>query len=78
MLLRFKFIQCDVAFSSTWNVITNHIASTERIFTVSDLLPATKYQLKVTAHNNAGFTIAIYNFTTLSTQGAGMYTADTE
>jgi hypothetical protein len=54
---------------SHWNMISSHVASTERTFTVSDLLPATKYQLKVTAHNNAGSTTAIYDFTTLTAQG---------
>jgi hypothetical protein len=48
---------------------SSHVASTERTFTVTDLLPATKYQLKVTAHNNAGSTTAIYDFTTLTAQG---------
>ncbi|XP_022215405.2 Down syndrome cell adhesion molecule-like protein Dscam2 isoform X3 [Drosophila obscura] len=54
---------------STWNVVSNHIPPTERIYTVSELTPGTKYQLKVTAHNNAGSTTAVYNFTTLSPQG---------
>ncbi|XP_036340383.1 Down syndrome cell adhesion molecule-like protein Dscam2, partial [Rhagoletis pomonella] len=51
---------------SQWNVVSNHIPPTERIYTVSDLVPGTKYQLKVTSHNNAGSTTAVYNFTTLS------------
>ena len=54
---------------STWTVVSSHIPPTERIYTVSDLVPGTKYQLRVTAHNNAGSTTAVYNFTTLSTQG---------
>uniref|UniRef100_A0A1B0GF88 Down syndrome cell adhesion molecule-like protein Dscam2 n=1 Tax=Glossina morsitans morsitans TaxID=37546 RepID=A0A1B0GF88_GLOMM len=60
---------------SAWNVVSNHIPPTERIYTVSDLVPGTKYQLKVTAHNNAGSTTAIYNFTTLSPQGV-IYSTD--
>lgn len=55
---------------SQWNMIASHIAPTERIYTVSDLQPLTKYQLRVTAHNNAGSTMAVYNFTTLSPQGS--------
>lgn len=50
-------------------MIASHVASTERTFTVSDLIPATKYQVKITAHNNAGSTTAIYDFTTLTAQG---------
>lgn len=62
-------IECKPYARSQWNVISSHVAPTERIFTVSDLMPATKYQLKVTAYNNAGSTSAIYNFTTLTAQG---------
>lgn len=43
---------------------------TERIYTVTDLLPATEYELKITAHNNAGDTVAIYNFTTYTLTGS--------
>jgi len=50
-------------------MIANHVAPTERIYTVADLLPATKYQLRVTAYNNAGSTQSIYNFTTLTPSG---------
>lgn len=62
-------IESRVYGRSTWNVVSNHIPPTERIYTVSELVPGTKYQLKVMAHNNAGSTTAVYNFTTLSTQG---------
>ncbi|XP_065077714.1 cell adhesion molecule Dscam1 isoform X2 [Ochlerotatus camptorhynchus] len=54
---------------SQWNMISNHVEATERIFTVSDLQPATKYQLRVTAYNNAGPTMAVYNYTTLTAAG---------
>ncbi|XP_037045508.1 Down syndrome cell adhesion molecule-like protein Dscam2 isoform X1 [Bradysia coprophila] len=60
---------------SQWNMVANHIAPTERIFTVGDLQPGTRYQLKVTAHNNAGFTTSVYNFTTLTPQGI-LYNSD--
>ncbi|CRK92906.1 CLUMA_CG006322, isoform A, partial [Clunio marinus] len=62
-------IECRIFGRLNWNMISNHVSSTERIFTVTDLLPATKYQLKLTAHNNAGSTTAIYDFTTLTAQG---------
>jgi hypothetical protein len=38
-------------------------------FVVLDLAPATWYNLKVTAHNNAGFSIAEYEFATLTATG---------
>jgi hypothetical protein len=54
---------------SHWNVINNHVSSTERTFTIFELLPATKYQVKVTGVNNAGSTSVVYDFTTLTAQG---------
>jgi hypothetical protein len=62
-------IECRMFGRSHWNMIASHVASTERTYTVSDLIPATKYQLKITAYNNAGSTTAIYDFTTLTAQG---------
>ena len=38
-------------------------------FVVLDLNPATWYNLKVTAHNNAGFSVAEYEFATLTVRG---------
>ena len=38
-------------------------------FVVLDLTPATWYRIKVTAHNNAGFSIAEYEFATLTPTG---------
>ncbi|XP_065168013.1 cell adhesion molecule Dscam1 isoform X4 [Atheta coriaria] len=54
---------------STWIMSSNHVKPTERIYSISELWPATEYQLKVTAHNNAGDSPAIYNFTTLTLLG---------
>lgn len=38
-------IECRIFGRSHWNMISSHVASTERTYTVSDLLPATKYQV---------------------------------
>lgn len=38
-------------------------------FVVLDLEPATRYHLQVTAHNNAGFAVAEYEFATLTLTG---------
>lgn len=54
---------------STWIMASNHVKPTERVYSISDLWPATEYQLKITAHNNAGDTDAVYNFTTLTVLG---------
>ncbi|KAL1500781.1 hypothetical protein ABEB36_006226 [Hypothenemus hampei] len=53
----------------TWTAASNHVKPTERIYSVTDLYPATEYQIKVTAYNNAGETDALYNFTTLTFAG---------
>uniref|UniRef100_A0A6P7FJH3 Down syndrome cell adhesion molecule-like protein Dscam2 isoform X4 n=1 Tax=Diabrotica virgifera virgifera TaxID=50390 RepID=A0A6P7FJH3_DIAVI len=54
---------------SSWTTSSNHVKPTERIYSIIDLLPATEYQLKITAHNNAGDREAVYNFTTLTPLG---------
>ena len=38
-------------------------------FVVLDLAPGSWYNLKVTAHNNAGFAVAEYEFATLTVTG---------
>lgn len=53
-----------------WNTIAAHIPINDRIFTIMDLVPGTKYQVRVTATNNAGATVGLYNFTTLNPQGS--------
>lgn len=52
-----------------WTMVSSHVKPTERIFSVGELFPSTEYQLRVTAVNNAGTTIAVYNFTTLTPLG---------
>ena len=55
--------------SGDWSLVSNNVQPTERVYSILDLNPATKYQLRVTAHNNAGSTQAPYNFTTLTAEG---------
>lgn len=38
-------------------------------FVVLDLEPATWYNVRITAHNSAGFTVAEYEFATLTVTG---------
>lgn len=63
-------IECRPAGRSQWGMVANHIAPTERTYSVTDLQPGTRYQIRVTAHNNAGATVSVYNFTTLTPQGS--------
>jgi hypothetical protein len=55
--------------SADWTLSSNNVQPTERVYNIVDLVPATKYNLRVTAHNNAGSTVAVYNFTTLTSEG---------
>ncbi|XP_069681625.1 cell adhesion molecule Dscam1 isoform X3 [Periplaneta americana] len=59
----------DAQRSSDWSLVSNNVQPTERVYSILDLVPATKYHLRVTAHNNAGSTVAFYNFTTLTAEG---------
>ncbi|KAL3285575.1 hypothetical protein HHI36_000105 [Cryptolaemus montrouzieri] len=54
---------------SSWSMSSNHVKPTERIYSISNLWPATEYFLKITAYNNAGYTESMYNFTTLTVAG---------
>ncbi|XP_030749790.1 Down syndrome cell adhesion molecule-like protein Dscam2 isoform X2 [Sitophilus oryzae] len=57
------------AHHNAWITASNHIKPTERIYSITDLVPATEYRLRVSAHNNAGDTEMVYNFTTLTFAG---------
>ncbi|XP_017767426.1 PREDICTED: Down syndrome cell adhesion molecule-like protein Dscam2 isoform X4 [Eufriesea mexicana] len=51
-----------------WNQVSNNVKPGGN-FVVLDLDPASWYHLRVTAHNNAGFTVAEYEFATLTVTG---------
>ncbi|KAF6210674.1 hypothetical protein GE061_013781 [Apolygus lucorum] len=51
-----------------WNQVSNNVKPGGN-FVVLDLDPATWYNLRVTAHNNAGFAVAEYEFATLTITG---------
>lgn len=51
-----------------WILLSNKIIPGE-ILVILDLEPATWYDLRVTAHNSAGFTDAEYEFATLTATG---------
>ena len=54
-----------------WTLVSSSVKAGGN-FVVLDLSPATWYNLKVTAHNNAGFSVAEYEFATLTVRG-GMF-----
>ena len=74
---RRKLCSCIQTFSRISSIFRNHkewtlVSSSVKAggnFVVLDLNPATWYNLKVTAHNNAGFSVAEYEFATLTVRG---------
>lgn len=65
---------------SDWILVSSNIAPQAR-FIIPDLEPRTAYDLRITAHNNAGPKMAEYFFMTLSLQGTvadGMDDKETE
>lgn len=53
-----------------WIVVSSNVEAKSR-YSIPDLEPATVYNLRITAHNNAGSTIAAYIFKTLTVNGDG-------
>lgn len=53
---------------ASWTLVSNNVKAGGN-FVVLDLNPASWYNLKVTAHNNAGFSVAEYEFATLTVTG---------
>lgn len=49
------------------------VQPSERVYTIGDLAAASRYQLRVSAHNNIGATTVVYNFTTLTLEGGKIY-----
>lgn len=56
-----------------WTQISNNVKPGSKNFVVLDLEPAQWYHLRVTAHNNAGFTVAEYEFATLTITGGKLF-----
>ncbi len=54
---------------SEWKLSSKPVPPSDRIYVLAELTPGVKYQLRITAHNNIGSTIQIYNFTTFSEEG---------
>ncbi|XP_035704480.1 Down syndrome cell adhesion molecule-like protein Dscam2 isoform X15 [Folsomia candida] len=54
--------------SDGWTMVSNSVKPSGN-YVVLDLSPATWYQLRVTAHNNVGFTQAEFEFATLTLNG---------
>lgn len=62
--LLYASVEYHSAQSNVWALAASSLAPTERAFTLAGLTPGEHYAIRVTAHNNAGYTAAIYNVTT--------------
>lgn len=62
------FVICYCRDHIEWNQISNNVKPGGN-FVVLDLEPATWYNVRITAHNSAGFTVAEYEFATLTVTG---------
>lgn len=49
--------------------VSNNALPTQRL-SIAPLVSRSRYTVRVTAHNNAGSTVHLYNFTTPAAQGA--------
>lgn len=54
--------------NNDWIVVSSNVQAKSR-YSIPDLEPSTPYNLRITAHNNAGSTIAAYSFKTLTING---------
>lgn len=66
--IEFRRFDADAANANEWIVVSSNVPPKSR-FSIPDLEPATVYNLRITAHNNAGSTIAAYIFETLNEKG---------
>lgn len=65
-----EFRRLEPAGGNDWIVVSSNVPAKSR-YSIPDLEPATAYNLRITAHNNAGLTIAAYIFKTLTINGDG-------
>ena len=60
--------KCSFRNHKDWTLVSNSVKAGGN-FVVLDLNPATYYNVKVTAHNNAGFSVGEFEFATLTVTG---------
>lgn len=65
-----EFRKLESSNANDWIVVSSNVPAKSR-YSIPDLEPATQYNLRITAHNNAGSTIAAYIFKTLTINGDG-------
>ncbi|XP_071523417.1 receptor-type tyrosine-protein phosphatase F-like [Panulirus ornatus] len=62
-------IEYRPASARDWISVANNVAANEKTYVIRDLIPATRYTVRVTAHNHAGSSVATYDVTTLTPEG---------
>jgi hypothetical protein len=71
-ILHFTVEYRRYGYSNDWIVVSSNIALQSR-FLIGDLEPATVYNVRIQAYNNAGSTVAEYAFETLSVSGGEFF-----
>lgn len=66
--VEFRRVEAAGNGNNDWIVVSSNVQAKSR-FSIPDLEPAVVYNLRITAHNNAGVTIAAYIFETLNVNG---------
>nr|XP_053630323.1 cell adhesion molecule Dscam2-like [Cherax quadricarinatus] len=62
-------IEYRASSSRDWISVANNVAANEKTYVIRDLTPATRYSVRVTAHNHAGSSVATYDVKTLTPEG---------
>lgn len=58
--------------SSEWTLASSNVQPAERVYSITELKSSLRYAVRITAHNNAGSSLATYNFTTLTAEGGNI------
>lgn len=63
-LILYFVVEYKLTNQRQWKLVSNNVLYDQREFLIPDLNSSTWYSLRVTAHNNAGSTTAVYEFAT--------------
>uniref|UniRef100_T1JP35 Down syndrome cell adhesion molecule n=1 Tax=Strigamia maritima TaxID=126957 RepID=T1JP35_STRMM len=69
-LIKYFVIEYKPKLDSQWNLFSDDVQNDNRKILLSDLKPATWYDLRMIAHSNAGAAVAEFTFATLTEGGA--------
>uniref|UniRef100_T1JD47 Down syndrome cell adhesion molecule-like protein Dscam2 n=1 Tax=Strigamia maritima TaxID=126957 RepID=T1JD47_STRMM len=67
--IQYFVVEYKLQMSSDWSFVSNNIKPEQRKLVIPGLIPAMRYDLRMTAHNTAGSSVAAYKFATLKVDG---------